>query len=344
MGENEKMCSRCKRILSLESFGLMSSTKDGRNVNCKKCRKEIVENNKNKNREINRLRELGVLPAIVNKKCTKCKEIKLISGFNKDGATIDGAGCWCKACHSEHGRAYGLKNVEKIRNKANEYSRKNAAKISAKRKERYKDPEVKKLVREKGIEYREKNKDAVRERRRSYFSLPEVKEHKSEYDKKRSQIYKPRRRPLIRAWARMKRATDPIHRLVTNIRTRLLRALKGKTKQGHTMDLVELTGSEWMDYLETTFWPGMTRQNDQDKKWEVDHIIPIDSFDKSDLNWQKKAFHWSNTQALWEKDNCTKRHRLDWSPLESVHELPDRFKRLSKSYWTIILTNTLTNP
>ena len=54
--------------------------------------------------------------------------------------------------------------------------------------------------------------------------------------------------------------------------------------------------------------------------------MPLSSFDQKEPGWQFKAFHWSNTQALWEDDNRIKRARLDWSPAESKHELPERLK------------------
>lgn len=81
-----------------------------------------------------------------------------------------------------------------------------------------------------------------------------------------------------------------------------------------------------MDYLETLFWPGMTRDNQGHKGWAVDHIVALNSFDKTDPNWQFKAFHYTNIQPLWFDDNASKGDRPNWNPAESKHELPERLK------------------
>ena len=130
---------------------------------------------------------------------------------------------------------------------------------------------------------------------------------------------------------------DPPFKLLCNLRTRILHLLKGVVKSARSLELVGVNTSEdYMDHIVSTFWPGMTIANDGPMKWQVDHITPLSSFDKSISGWQFKAFHWSNTQALWKDDNQFKNGRTDWSPLESKHELPERFKRLAKPYWNVI--------
>lgn len=44
-----KTCSRCKKILPLESFNIDRKTKSGRQSYCKKCRKEMYHENKSVN-------------------------------------------------------------------------------------------------------------------------------------------------------------------------------------------------------------------------------------------------------------------------------------------------------
>jgi hypothetical protein len=132
---------------------------------------------------------------------------------------------------------------------------------------------------------------------------------------------------------------DPVARLVKRLRSRLRQMVRkmGITKSLPTIQMVGCAGEEAMSKLEALFWPGMTRNNDSLMKWHVDHVTPIESFDKTDSDWQIKAFHWSNLQPLWADDNLAKAHRLNWSPTESKHKLPARFVRETKSYWKVVL-------
>jgi len=109
-------------------------------------------------------------------------------------------------------------------------------------------------------------------------------------------------------------------------------AIKKQTKSAKTFELLGCTGKECMDYLETLFWPGMTRENYGRYGWNVDHIIPVTAFDLSQPEEQRKCFHYTNLQPLWWDDNDSKHNFLDWTPAQSQHELPARlahFKQLS---------------
>lgn len=47
---------------------------------------------------------------------------------------------------------------------------------------------------------------------------------------------------------------------------------------------------------------------------QVDHIQPISSFDLSDPQEVKAAFHFTNLQPLTPEQNLEKSNRLDWVP------------------------------
>lgn len=40
--------------------------------------------------------------------------------------------------------------------------------------------------------------------------------------------------------------------------------------------------------------------------WHIDHIRPLLSFDLSDTEQAKQAFHYSNLQPMWQADNIRK--------------------------------------
>lgn len=94
----------------------------------------------------------------------------------------------------------------------------------------------------------------------------------------------------------------------SQIRSRIANFLSGTSKNASTPDLLgcELDAFGW--WTEAQFLPGMTWEN-YGSLWEVDHIIPLSWFDQTDLLWQHKAFHFTNTQPLWKTENRAKGNR-----------------------------------
>ena len=80
--------------------------------------------------------------------------------------------------------------------------------------------------------------------------------------------------------------------------------LQGISKNSFDDDL-GCSQDEFLDYVETTFQPGMTWENygSGARKWNLDHIKPI-SFFENPLD--PEAWHFNNYQALWSEDNIKK--------------------------------------
>lgn len=108
-------------------------------------------------------------------------------------------------------------------------------------------------------------------------------------------------------YCKTRRDTDPIFKLITNIRTRINRAITRESKYGRTMDLLGCTIVELKKHIESQFLPGMSWENWGLYTWHIDHKKPIASFDISDPEQQKICFHFSNLQPMWAKDNLMKR-------------------------------------
>jgi len=94
------------------------------------------------------------------------------------------------------------------------------------------------------------------------------------------------------------------------LRSRIYGALKGHLKSSKTETLLGCTISEFRQYIESKFIPGMRWDNHGE--WHVDHIRPCCSFDLSDPKQQRECFHFLNLQPLWAMENFKKNGK--WQP------------------------------
>ncbi len=171
-----------------------------------------------------------------------------------------------------------LKNKEKIKEqKRNSYLR-NKEYVLSKAKEYYLKNKNKKLAYQK--KYKKEN-------------YTKISEYQKKYTKKR-------------------RKNDIQYKLSNDLRRRILLALQKKDirKTYKTIDLIGCTLDQLVNHLEKQFKSGMTWENRGFNGWHIDHIIPISSFDLTDIEQQKICFHYSNLQPLWAKENILKSNKI----------------------------------
>ena len=184
--------------------------------------------------------------------------------------------------NKEKRKQYLLKNKEKRKKLMQKWYLKNKERVKKFHKKWY--LKNKERVKKISDQWYLKNKEKVKEKRKQWCF--KNKEYVRERNKKR-------------------RKTDSTYRLLLNLRRRTSLALKGKDKSANTMTLLGVTNIELVwKRLESTFKPGMTRENHG--KWHVDHIRPCSSFDLSKPGEQSKCFHYTNLQALWAHENLSK--------------------------------------
>lgn len=110
-------------------------------------------------------------------------------------------------------------------------------------------------------------------------------------------------------------ATDANYKLRFNLRRRLNLALRRQlaSKTGRSLDLLGCSLESFKLYLESKFEVGMSWENYGATGWHIDHIIPLALFDLTKREHQLRAFHFSNLQPLFARDNLLKGAKLAWA-------------------------------
>lgn len=88
-----------------------------------------------------------------------------------------------------------------------------------------------------------------------------------------------------------------------------IRTAKNKSKWIRENTGIDLPGLRL--HLESLFQPGMTWANHSFEGWHIDHKHPLASFNLADPEQLKQAFHYTNLQPLWAKENLSKRDRVE---------------------------------
>ena len=177
-------------------------------------------------------------------------------------------------------------------------------------------------------QYKLKHPEKVKQKRRERYYKekqdPEKwkkhQEYMRAYNKKwgknnpKRQAY---RREWMREWSRKnakeiyrKRRLKPYSRIASSMRTRVRECIKKGYKSAKTEELLGITIKELKIYLEKQFKEGMTWENYGFYGWHIDHTRPLSSFDLTKSEEQKKAFHYTNLQPLWAKENLTKHSKI----------------------------------
>jgi len=218
--------------------------------------------------------------------CTRCKkEYPYTTNYfsshgnkkYKDGSLK--LSCQCKNCHNELQKNAYRKDPFKRKEQDKEYVHKNRDKIKAYHYQWVKD-----------------NQDKVK----SY----ELKPKRIAWKKEWAATHKEKRKE----YEKRHQENNIGRRIRINLSRRIRNALdeQNTTKTNHTIELIGCSIGFFKKYIEDLFLEGMAWDNYGRKGWHLDHIIPCASFDLTNLEEQKKCFHYSNQRPLWNKDNNQK--------------------------------------
>ena len=201
-----------------------------------------------------------------------------------------------------YNREWRKQNLEKLRAYDREWKRK----AWKKNPEKHREIERKRWKRLKAKpEWHEKHKAYMRAYQKEWrknnpkYAEQHRKQMNERQKRKGKEIYK----------QRMNRSNE---RFTSIIRSRIATALKSQSgrKFAKTEKLIGTTIQKLKEHLEKQFQEGMNWKNHSFTGWHVDHIKPLASFDLTKPEEQKKAFHYTNLQPLWAKENISKGSKI----------------------------------
>lgn len=232
--------------------------------------------------------------------CLKCNQEKLLNEFwqfiKREKKFYYS---YCKKCMKLDCNNYYKNNKEKILLQKKEYYNKNKEKISMKDK-KYREKNIEKIL----IYHKKYNKyNKVRRKKYREKNKERIASYIKEYYKKN--------RNKINRYIRERKMYDMGFKIMTNLRRRIHKVLKGERKYKKIMCLVGCSIEELKQHLENQFQKGMTWSNYGLKGWVIDHIKPCSLFDLSKESEQKKCFSYKNLQPLWWYDNSEKRDKFN---------------------------------
>jgi hypothetical protein len=199
-------------------------------------------------------------------------------------------------------------NKEHILKKNREWRRANREQLSARGRERY--IQNREAILERRKPYRAKNSKRIQQRVAKWQreNKEKVRAWRAEYRKANPDRIRETKRKSIAK----RRESDVAFRLVCLVRSRVSHALRkaASSKSCRTIEMLGCTGKELRLHVESKFLPGMTWENHGHAGWHIDHIIPLAKFDLSDPTQQAAAFHYTNLQPLWAKDNLRKSDKV----------------------------------
>jgi hypothetical protein len=297
-----KICSKCRRELSIEQFNKDSSKSDGLNMQCKDCVAAYRKSPEGK--EVSKRARKKFFQTEKGKECTKRQTIKRAQDESyKEKARIRSKNWY------EQNKPEPKRIDRKVMIDEEEYLYCTHCKKLLPIVKFHKDNNQK-------YGYDSWCKDCRREFQIRKLSTEDGKKKNRERRKKYSKTEKGKF--YSKTYTNRKFKQDINYKNAKLLRSRILKVLKGEVKSANSLNLIGCSLDELKVHLEQQFEPGMTWDNQGE--WHIDHIIPCSRFDLSNPIHQRICFNYRNLQPLWARDNYKKSDELleGWEDLLKV--------------------------
>lgn len=164
----------------------------------------------------------------------------------------------------------------------------------------------------KSKKYMQENRERMSEYMANYRvkNKEKIKQLNKEWILKNKEAH----RAQQRAYLNNRLKTDHEFRLKHYLKSRVREAIHGAgtQKAAKTMELLGCSMLDFRAHLQSQFTPEMTWDN-YGSYWHVDHKRPLASFDLTNPEEQKAAFHYTNCQPLEGSENIRKGAKLVYS-------------------------------
>lgn len=232
------------------------------------------------------------------KKCNKCNEKKPLTEFHKNKTTKDGKERKCKSCYKKQGKKYYKDNSELILKKVKIYRENNLEKITEYKKIYHLNNN--KHILKTTKQWKLNNPDKVKEHSKKNYEInkDKIKNYSKKWRDNNPEYHKNHRDSnpqYYREYGYQRYNNDPKFKLKYLLRCRIYQSIKNKSNS--SMELLGCDIETYYNYLEKQFTKDMTWDN-HGKVWEIDHTIPLNTFDLEDEGEQFKAFNYMNTRPL----------------------------------------------
>lgn len=215
---------------------------------------------------------------------------------------------------SKRGKALraASRNKPENREKARERNKKYRERpdIKARYSERYKRPEVRQKYRKRyaALKQDEDRYEKTKERSRQWYR--NNKERAKELQRRWHERNPGRANQLCKAYVKRRYAEDPEFALAYRLRSRVYQAIKagGASRGGRTEELVGCSIEFLRQHIERQFKGKMSWDNPG--SFHIDHIVPVSSFDLTNIQQQRVAFNWQNMRPIPPKKNMSKGAKL----------------------------------
>ena len=205
------------------------------------------------------------------KSCIKCENVFEINSINfyKRNQSKDGFESMCKNCKKEYDKQYKTVNKEKVYTQCKEWNKLNKEKLAA---------TTQNWIQNNQERHKEIKKNAFQK----HMLNPENKNKRREYD---------------REYVKRKRQNDIEYKIKDSVGSIINYHLKEK-KSESTIEYLGCSIKEYIVCLENMFLQNMSWEN-YGAIWEIDHKIPLSSFNLTQEENIYKAFNYQNTQPLF---------------------------------------------